>query len=164
MALSIILGFRLYRIYTDDLPSPTTDAARDPNGLLPPSEEAKSLVSFLVSNAVEALGVPLGLLIAHYIHAAAPPLAHNSQQPRQPYPWSFFAALVLSILEVIIFTRLARQPSYVFHIDATLPVGAIYFVFVWICDIIMYRNINDAKLGLEATQRLSETVARTKAD
>jgi hypothetical protein len=60
----------------------------------------------------------------------------------------------------IFYVDVVARPDYVFHIDATLPVGAIFFVFVWVCDIWMGRSLEEAKMGLEAMQRLGQTVAR----
>ena len=183
LALSAVLAYRLYRLW-DEQPPPGSGTT---GGLLPADGGGGSgsggfgfAAMFLLQHLVEVTGVALGLLVAHYIRAAAPGvLAPRSGEaatalPQQTaggrsssaasawfppdYPWSFNACLALTLLELLAFARVAAQPSYEFHIDATLPVGAIYFVFVWRSDVAMRRSLDDAKMGLEASQRLVRTV------
>jgi len=152
LALSAILLFRLYKLWGEE------------HATIPPlsSSSSPSLPAFLQANLVEALGVLSGLLIAHYMHTPLP-LTGGSYV----LPWSFYAALLLAFVEVgVFYQHVASNPEYVLHIDATLPVGALFFIFVWGADLMMGRSQQQAKQGLEASQRLGQTVAprRTKAE
>lgn len=142
-----MLAFRLYRAWDDDHQGgigrikPTTTPIQQ--GL----SSDESLSSFLQHNIVECLGTIQGVLISHYV-----------SKPRNKYPWSFYLALLISIIEIVAFIDIARKPDYVFHVDATLPVGAIYLIFVWGSDTMMNRSLLDAKLGIEASRRLAQSV------
>ena len=68
---------------------------------------------------------------------------------------------MLSALELLAFahTALHTPGGYKLHLDASFPVGALFFLFVWASDRSMRRTLDDAKLGLEASRRLSRAVA-----
>lgn len=150
LVLSTVLLIRLYTIWGEEQAKTT------------PTSSASSLPAFLQANLVEALGVLSGLLIAHYMHTPLPLTGGT-----YVLPWSFYAALVLAFVEVgVFYQHVASNPEYVLHIDATLPVGALFFLFVWGADLMMGRSQQQAKQGLEASQRLGQTVAprRTKGE
>lgn len=137
------MAFRLYRAWDDGnarMPLEGTGGRAAGEPINP--------VIFLQNNVVECLGMLQGFLIAHYV-----------RKPRDSYPWTFYTAFIIAIIEIIAFYRLAIKPEYTFHVDATLPVGAIYFIFVWGSDAMMNRSLLDAKLGIEASRRLSEHVS-----
>ncbi|EWM24878.1 hypothetical protein Naga_100265g5 [Nannochloropsis gaditana] len=141
LGLSAILTYRMYRQWGD---TSTTNA-----------NTSSSWPSFLQMHGVEFLGVISGLAIAHYIHSPLP-LTGGSYV----LPWSFYAAFLCACLEIFAFYRhVVSNPEYTLHIDATLPVGALFFLFVWGADLMMGRSQREARLGLEASQRLGETVA-----
>ena len=149
LALSAILLFRLYKLWGEEHAKT-------------PSSSSPSFSTFLLANLVEALGVLSGLVIAHYMHTPLPLTGGT-----YVLPWSFYAALLLAFVEVgVFYQHVASNPEYVLHIDATLPVGAFFFIFVWGADLMMGRSQQQAKQGLEASQRLGQTVAprRTKAE
>lgn len=141
LALSAILVFRLYKLRGEELTKTSLSSS--------------SYFTFLQANLVEALGVLSGLLIAHYISNPLPLTGGT-----YVLPWSFYAALLLALLEVGVFYQyVSSNPAYVLHIDATLPVGALFFIFVWGADLMMGRSQRRARQGLEASQRLGQTVA-----
>lgn len=174
LALSAVLVYRLFYLWTEG--DDTSGASTVVIDNQPPN---RSLLGFLLGrHAVETLGVPLGLCISRFVTAAAPSvleaLPNQQQQPRQApyqYPASFYAAAALSALELLAFARtaLTTPGGYALHIDASFPVGAAFFLFVWASDRNMRRGLDDAKLGLEASRRLSQAVnvgggGRAKAD
>lgn len=175
-----MLAYRLFNLWGERTAAAAAAAtASDPSPHNSSSNSStQQLLPFLLGqHAVEALGVPLGLCIAHFITAAAPSVLaalpeQQQQQQQQPaadhrhYPASFHAAALLSALELVAFVRtaLTAPGGYVLHIDATCPVGAVFFLFVWACDAHMRRGLRDAKVGLEASRRLSQAVGRAKVD
>lgn len=165
LGLSAVLAYRLLHLWTTQGPhaaDPLLDDNTHPPGLLP----------FLLGrHAVETLGVPLGLCISRFVTAAAPSVLEalpSQQQEQKPqaashhqYPPSFYHAALLSALELLAFahTALNTPGGYTLHLDASFPVGALFFLFVWASDRSMRRTLDDAKLGLEASRRLSRAVA-----
>ncbi len=144
LALSAILAFKLYRLWGEQPPASTTLLHASPT----------TLASFLQTNIVEFLGIFSGLSIAHYIHTPLP-LTGGAYV----LPWSFYVAALLAALELGVFYQyVGSKPDYVLHIDATLPVGALFFFFVWACDLWMGWSLVGARRGLEAGQRLGGVV------
>ncbi len=140
LALSAILVFRLYKLWGEELAK---------------KQYSSSVFTFLQANLVEALGVLSGLLIAHYIRTPLPLTGGT-----YVLPWSFYAALLLALLEIgVFYQHVSSNPAYVLHIDATLPVGALFFIFVWGADLMMGRSQQRARQCLEVSQRLGQTVA-----
>lgn len=135
LALSAVLAFRIYREWDE--------GPRDP------AEPTK----IFRTKTVDAMGVVLGLLIADFV-----------RKPRQQLPWTFYAALVLSIVEVGSWLQMAMQPGYELHVDASLPVGGFYFVFVWLSNWMMDRTLVDAKKGMQSGERLAQVVGGGKTE
>lgn len=188
LALSAVLAYRLFYLWSERT-SAASSSDQAASGFLDdqPSRSSSSnsstdrtaLAFLLGQHAVETLGVPLGLCIAHFVTAAAPSVlaapsdqqlpqrgrapAHHHQQHQLA---SFYAAALLSALELLAFARTVQTApgGYALHIDATFPVGAVLFLVVWACDRLMRRGLDDAKVGLEASRRLSQAVGRAKAD
>ena len=149
-----MLAYRLFYLWTEG----DTESQSSTSTTLLDNQDSRSLLGFLLGrHAVEALGVPLGLCISRFVTAAAPSVLEalpNQQQQEAPYqyPASFYVAAALSALELLAFVRtaLTTPGGYALHIDASFPVGAAFFLFVWASDRNMRRGLDDAKLTSSA--------------
>lgn len=130
VALALVLAFRVYREWEDSAAN-----RPDPN-------------QFFRTRLVDVLGVILGILIADYV-----------RKPRDKYPPTFYAALVITVVELAAWVRVARGPDYELHVNASLPVGGFYFIFVWLSDWLMSRTLLDAKKGVQSGDRLASIVS-----
>lgn len=173
LALSAVLAYRLYYLWDEQAQAAAASTLLVPDQQQQQQQPKGGLLPFLFDqHGVETLGVPLGLCIAHFITTAAPSVLaalpeqqqqqppSQKQQQQQQYPKTFHLAALLALLELLAFARtaLTTPGGYTLHIDATFPVGAVYFLFVWACDGNMRRSLHDAKMGLEASRRLSQAV------